>query len=93
MANKELGEFLAATLRHLRDSLEVLLARHAGAKSSSMDAGSSDSFLNACSPPAGTYRKSPSLALIQRSPLNSSTVPNRMKKDSEIVRWKWVLGR
>lgn len=53
-----------------------------------MDEGSSESFLNACSPPTGTYRKSPAPAVIHFSPLYRPTSPESTKKDSEIDLWK-----
>src|ERR1041384_3298033 len=74
------------------ESASMLLLFAPGANNSSMDADSSDSFWKACTPPSGTYRKSPAVALIQCSPLKSRTVPDTIKNDSDIVLWKCALG-
>ena len=55
--------------------LEVVLPRRPGVKSSSIEAGSPDSFRKPCTPPIGTWKKSPGPASRHAAPSWSRTVP------------------
>ena len=63
-----------------------------GVKSNSIEAGSPDSFRKPCTPPIGTWKKSPGPASTQRRPSCSRTVPFSTKNDSVMLRWKCGEG-
>ena len=51
-----------------------------------------DSLRKPWMPPGGTCAKSPGGVSVQPVPSWIRTVPDRMKKDSEMVRWKCGSG-
>ena len=58
----------------------------------SIDAGSPDSLRNPCSPPAGTYTKSPGRPSIHREPSYNRMTPKSTKNASDSALWKWASG-